>query len=166
MPPIKWVLSCKYHKEGITKINNSMGKVTQRSKGAEIATLNKKQNNDDASVIQRINGRIILSSGKGFRKIKNFTSHNEFGIWFILLSQRSQQFWIWTAEDNVVLQNSESSTCRVMKFVYWCDSMKKEQVGEGYETKNCKIHRNLQSENDHPIAAEKKQRWEPGENGS
>lgn len=44
--------------------------------------------------------------------------------------------------------------------------MKKEQVGEGYETEKCKIHRNLQSENDHPIAAEKKPRWEPGENVS
>lgn len=74
------VLSYKYHKEGITKINYSMGKVTQRSEGAEIATLNKKWNNGDASVIQRKNESIILSSGKGFRKIKNSTSHNEFGI--------------------------------------------------------------------------------------
>lgn len=36
--------------------------------GAEIATPNKKQNNDDASVIQRRKYRITLSSGKAFQK--------------------------------------------------------------------------------------------------
>lgn len=68
------------HGSGIIKINYSTGKMTQRSKGAEIATLKKKQNNDHAPVIQGRNKRIILSRQKGFRKIKYATSVNEFGV--------------------------------------------------------------------------------------